>query len=1056
MTSCFLSQSGSVSSGLITPVQYVRRNHVNKDLLDRLGLETSLKGHRGCVNCLEWNHRGTLLASGSDDFCIIIWNPFERRNIFTMHTGHAGNIFSVKFLPNVNEYLMVTGAADAKVRVHDVRHMETRHIFSCHHRRIKRLANVPAEPYLFWSASEDGTVRQFDLRDPSQAGSAASQNVLVDLHPHIGSSAEAKCLAVNPLRPEMVAVGGNDQYVRVYDRRKLRLCAVSDPVRPRSSAPSSPSNNCNNPTSVADHELTPESVRYLAPGNLPLKQLSYHRGPNIVNVTCVSFSPDGQELLANMSGGQLYLFTLNKHVQPYWCTASSTNSPHDRGLIFGASSSDRSLPTGSAPFLRHLIPSPGRCRPCYTTKYDLDPSLLEDESLKAARLVKAKAFVAAVVAYNVLLERWPDDPQLYTGRATALLQRNWVGDVYNALLDCQTTLNLTKTNSHSARTLTSAVISMTSSSSSVARDCIRVTAFLLSVHCMVRLHWFREARATLDRVQADYSYLVRPSPVQTSQSDVTNATATPLNGTAINGHQRNGFSWLNTLETVNEVLNAEKPNLHEFFCILNHKVNSLFVPPCDVKMAQLLFDTTQKEEDIPMEEGTDTVPADPDFFASSSNSASNRSPSPQVPENSTLDELLDSLEDTVLPSMDPADHWDEIPPEFQQCSCFGCVTSSSHLSATAEVRLRSHSSDYTKRYLGHCNVITDIKEANFFGSYGEFIVGGSDCGSFFVWNRETTNIVRILEADSSTVNCVQPHPSICLLASSGIDSVVRIWGPRPEDDPNQSRVVKDHIRAAERNQLRSTADPMEIMLLNMGYRVPHFDFTLDRRRRSRRRDPQSTAERSQTDLDRTRSSSPSQSEGEPEPRTSNNHPENEADDGAYLSIDELDAMFEDELFQTDPVDSIALDRMNSPQRSDAANADGTSDQPNRSHNVPRRRERGRASRAPGSRRLPKRLRSESSATSQPTAACSGSGDRDDDAEEEEEENTSGSTDADRGHSAHVLVPRILVTLRNSSRLLAETPSTVEMAEDDRQASTDVSRYNDTSEEANDSPVSEIP
>ncbi|VDP18912.1 unnamed protein product [Echinostoma caproni] len=116
-----------------------------------------------------------------------------------------------------------------------------------------------------------------------------------------------------------------------------------------------------------------------------------------------------------------------------------------------------------------------------------------------------------------------------------------------------------------------------------------------------------------------------------------------------------------------------------------------------------------------------------------------------------------------------------------------------------------------------------------------YIVAGSDCGSMFIWDRYTTNTVRILEADSSTVNCVQPHPSICLLASSGIDSVVRLWSPRPEDDLEDSRVIKDHVGAAERNQRRSVTDPLELVLLNMGYRISGLDAGFTRRRPRRPR-----------------------------------------------------------------------------------------------------------------------------------------------------------------------------------------------------------------------------
>ncbi|TRY81256.1 hypothetical protein DNTS_000548 [Danionella cerebrum] len=102
---------------------------------------------------------------------------------------------------------------------------------------------------------------------------------------------------------------------------------------------------------------------------------------------------------------------------------------------------------------------------------------------------------------------------------------------------------------------------------------------------------------------------------------------------------------------------------------------------------------------------------------------------------------------------------------------------------------------------------------------GQYIVSGSDDGSFFIWEKETTNLVRILQGDESIVNCLQPHPGQCFLASSGIDPVVRLWSPRPECESKSCRVVEDMEGAAQANQRRMNADPLEVMLLNMGYRI---------------------------------------------------------------------------------------------------------------------------------------------------------------------------------------------------------------------------------------------
>jgi len=120
------------------------------------------------------------------------------------------------------------------------------------------------------------------------------------------------------------------------------------------------------------------------------------------------------------------------------------------------------------------------------------------------------------------------------------------------------------------------------------------------------------------------------------------------------------------------------------------------------------------------------------------------------------------------------------------------------------------------------------------------VVAGSDDGKFFVWERDSTNVVRVFQGDESIVNCLQCHPSACILATSGIESVIRLWAPAPvEDQPDDNvdmekvedggRLVADHDDVAEANQRRMRADPFETLLMGMGYNV------MARRRRGRRR-----------------------------------------------------------------------------------------------------------------------------------------------------------------------------------------------------------------------------
>ena len=69
--------------------------------------------------------------------------------------------------------------------------------------------------------------RQFDLREQHSPNEPNPHNVLINLNAYLGSRAEVKCIAINPLRPNLIAVGANDPYVRIYDRRMLTCHSLS-------------------------------------------------------------------------------------------------------------------------------------------------------------------------------------------------------------------------------------------------------------------------------------------------------------------------------------------------------------------------------------------------------------------------------------------------------------------------------------------------------------------------------------------------------------------------------------------------------------------------------------------------------------------------------------------------------------------------------------------------------------------------------------------------------------------------------------------------------------
>ncbi|XP_071486508.1 WD and tetratricopeptide repeats protein 1-like [Diadema antillarum] len=688
--------------------RFQQLHHVDETFINRLGLEHELEGHNGCVNCLEWNDSGTLLGTGSDDLTAVIWDPHRRKKLTTIVTGHLGNIFSLKFLPNSQDETIATGAADYKVRVHNVPRNETCHAFSCHAGRVKRLAVVPNLPYMFWSAGEDGTIRQFDLRSPHVCSDSCN-NVLINLNYYIGKNGECKCLAINPFRPEQLAVGASDPYIRLYDIRMLNPHAVHfsrEDIMRSSWRPPAPEPDIHG-------EVPKGCVQYFIAGHLPVKEDERKRRYRSLVATYVTFGPTGRELLANLGGEQVYLFDIYnrqtpkmynvgdylpantngvctngvcKEVQQHVAEALSSNgtsidSPNGMKSLFPTTNGRKKEEAAAAAAACHQMagysqPSTssersgrsgdgaGVRRKSVTKELPPRIEVLKHEANKL--YCDKKDYTSAIRLYNQAISLCPDHAILYGNRAAAYMKRGWDGDIYAALRDC-----------HSALTL----------------DTKHRKAHFRLARCLLQLTRANEAYECLQTFKTKFPEYAKYTEFQALERDINSA----------------------------------------------------------------VFSHAEKE-----------APSDPEW--------------PDSP-----------AAQSRLTGSDPV--------------------------CAKEKELRNDAFDYTERFCGHCNTTTDIKEANFFGSNGQYIMAGSDDGSFFIWDRKTTNIVRVLRGDDSIVNCLQPHPSQCLLATSGIDPVVRLWSPRPQDGSSNDRCIAEPDSAATANQRRMKADPLEVMLMNMGYRI---------------------------------------------------------------------------------------------------------------------------------------------------------------------------------------------------------------------------------------------
>ncbi|KAK7179292.1 hypothetical protein DPSP01_005714 [Paraphaeosphaeria sporulosa] len=238
-----------------------------------MDIVNELEGHNGCVNALCWSTSGRLLASGSDDHRINIhsYQPESSTSQFSLTTsiltGHQSNIFSVKFMPYSNDRTIVSATDD--VRIFDIEHSghsafgsaasdrlqgargrvgihgapdgltltegdTNAKAFRSHKDTVKRIVTEDT-PFYFLTCSEDGDVRQWDVRQPSRvyppqrdsmmpswaAGSDASDSVPPPLISYSRYHLDLNTVSCSPSQPHYIALGGAHLHCFLHDRRML-------------------------------------------------------------------------------------------------------------------------------------------------------------------------------------------------------------------------------------------------------------------------------------------------------------------------------------------------------------------------------------------------------------------------------------------------------------------------------------------------------------------------------------------------------------------------------------------------------------------------------------------------------------------------------------------------------------------------------------------------------------------------------------------------------------------------------------------------------------------
>jgi len=218
----------------------------------------TLKGHSDSVNSIAFSPDGSLLASGSDDTTIKLWDVKSHSEIATLK-GHSNSVNSIAFSPDGN--LLASGSDDKTIKLWDVR---SRTLFGTLQHSTGSVYSIIFSPdgSLIASGSGDKTVKLWDVRSKT----------LLETFQH---SDDVTSFAFSP-DSTLLAIGGRDGIIKLWGVKNLEeIVALKG-----------------NPNNVTD-------------------MLRGYSG----EVNSVAFSPDGNLLASGYWGRTILLWDMKPYIQ---------------------------------------------------------------------------------------------------------------------------------------------------------------------------------------------------------------------------------------------------------------------------------------------------------------------------------------------------------------------------------------------------------------------------------------------------------------------------------------------------------------------------------------------------------------------------------------------------------------------------------------------------------------------------------------------------------------------------------------------------------------------
>nr|XP_055179954.1 DDB1- and CUL4-associated factor 6 isoform X7 [Nyctereutes procyonoides] len=818
------------SLGLEDPSRLRSRYLGRREFIQRLKLEATLNVHDGCVNTICWNETGEYILSGSDDTKLVISNPYSRKVLTTIRSGHRANIFSAKFLPCTNDKQIVSCSGDGVIFYTNIEQdAETNRQcqFTCHYGTTYEIMTVPNDPYTFLSCGEDGTVRWFDTRIKTSCTKEDCKDDIL-----INCRRAATSVAICPPIPYYLAVGCSDSSVRIYDRRMLGTRATGN---------------------YAGRGTTGMVARFI-PSHLNNKSC---------RVTSLCYSEDGQEILVSYSSDYIYLF-----------------DPKD--------DTARELKTPSAEERREELRQPPVKRLRLRGDWSDTGPRARPES-ERERDGEQSPNVSLMQRMSDMLSRWFEEAsevaQSNRGRGRSRPRGGTSQSDVSALPAVPSSTDLEVGESamevdpsaeQSLQPSTSSAMSAQAHSTSSSTESPHSTSLLSSPDNEQRQSVEASGRHTHHQSDNNNEKLspkpgtgepvlslhystegTTTSTIKLNFTDEWSSTASSSRGNGSHcksegqegplapqsSVQPPGDSDTKALEessedvtTYQEGTSAENTIENRIDTAQSDKFTSEPLDSSSGERNDFNLDSSCEvpEESTSSEQGKEPGTSDqPSTEGATSQNTTNPEPQSQTEAIGPLAHEETLARDSALQDTDDSDDDPVLIPGARyragpgdRFNIRGTTIGDRIMRRSAVARIQEFFRRRKERkemeeldtlnirrplvkmvYKGHRNSRTMIKEANFWGA--NFVMSGSDCGHIFIWDRHTAEHLMLLEADNHVVNCLQPHPFDPILASSGIDYDIKIWSPL-EESRIFNRKLADEVITRNELMLEETRNTITV------------------------------------------------------------------------------------------------------------------------------------------------------------------------------------------------------------------------------------------------------